>query len=372
MTIVRVETLDIRVPLDGVLSDSVNRTDAWGFATVRLHTADGLVGTGYSGVARGLGNDLILLAVVNHYAPLLLGADESRIEQLWHDVYWSPLHWCGRSGVSHMALAAVDIALWDLAAQRAGLPLCDLLGGPARPDVPTYNTNGGWLAFDVPTLLDNVKASIDDGFLGVKMKVGHPDVREDLARVERVAEAIDGRVALMVDANQVWRYEQALTVGRELHRFDVDWVEEPMDPDNWRAHARLARSMQTPVAVGEHLYSLNAFTDYVEAGAATYLQCDATRVGGVTEFMRVTELARIHDLPMCPHAGDMMQVHQHLVFAAPTARWFEHIPWGRELFVHPAQIVNGRLRRPVAPGAGTAMHDDVVEKYLVARDEVSV
>lgn len=366
MKIVKIETFDIRVPLDRVSSDAVNLTDCWGFATVRVHTDSGIVGTGYTGVARGLGSDLILSTISNHYAPLLLDADPSDRRKIWDLLYWSPTHWVGRAGVTHMALAAVDIALWDIEAQVQSLPLCDVLGGSTASTFDSYNTNGGWLSFTDDELVANAKETVEAGFVGVKIKLGLADGTDDIRRVAAVREAIGPDVDLMVDVNQAWQLDHALRWGKELANYNVKWLEEPMSPDDWRAHAELASTIKTPIALGEHLYSAGAFADFIEADAITYIQADATRVGGVTEFMEVAALAQEADLRLCPHAGDMMQVHQHLIFAAPTAHVFEHIPWGHQLFVDPARIVDGQLRRPEAIGAGTSMHDHVLAKYLAS------
>lgn len=367
MRITWIETLDIRAPLGGMRADSVNHADAWGFATVRIHTEDGLVGTGYTGIPSAAGSDLVLATVRGYYAPLLLGQDSADIAGLWRRLYWSPLHWCGRAGVSHMALAAVDIALWDLAALRANVPLCELLGGSPGPDFPAYDTNSGWLSFTRDELVANVRESIEAGFRGVKIKLGLPDGAEDIARVAAVREAVGDDVELMVDVNQAWSLEHARRFGPALADYAVKWLEEPLDPDDWAAHTELVRAIRTPIALGEHLYTAGAFRDFIQAGAVHFVQADVTRLGGVTEFLQVADLAHAAGLPLCPHAGEMMQVHQHLVFVAPTAHVFEHIPWGRELFIEPAVVRDGRLVRPTAPGAGTAMRDEIVERYLDGR-----
>jgi L-alanine-DL-glutamate epimerase-like enolase superfamily enzyme len=366
MRITRIETLDIRVPLGGLHSDAVNLTDSWGFATVLIYTDTGLVGTGYTGVARGAGSELILATVRDHYGPLVLGKDPANIRSLHRDLYWSPVHWVGRAGVTQMALAAVDIALWDLAAQVAQKPLCDLLGGTSKTRMPAYNTNGGWLSFTEAELADNARETVDAGFSGVKIKLGKPDGREDLRRVQVTRRALGGSVDLMVDVNQAWSLEHARRYGSQLADLEVKWLEEPMDPDDWDAHRRLARVIDTPIALGEHLYSARDFRTFADADAVTYLQPDCTRVAGITEFLVIAEIAASANLPVCPHAGEMMQVHQHLVFSAPTAHVFEHIPWGRELFANPAKLDGGELLRPTEPGAGTRMIPEVVERFLVS------
>jgi L-alanine-DL-glutamate epimerase-like enolase superfamily enzyme len=370
LEIVSIETFDLRVPLDRLRSDSVNQTDSMGFATVRLHTADGRVGTGYTGVIVGAGSDLILAAVRTYYAPVLLGQPADEIEMLWRRMYWSPLHWCGRAGISQMALAAVDVALWDLAAQREDLPLCDLLAPGTASSIPAYNTDGGWLSFSREELVENALETVAAGFDGVKIKLGLAEGAEDLERVAAVRAAIGEEVELMTDVNQAWSLDQAMRWGAELAAHDVKWLEEPLDPDDWHSHARLAAEIQTPLALGEHLYSEGAFRDFARAGAVSFVQCDATRLGGVTEFLRVAALAEAHRLAVCPHAGDMMQIHQHLVFAAPTAHLFERIPWGSELWADPARVVEGRLRRPSAVGAGTAVRQEMLERFCVGRPEM--
>lgn len=371
MKIIKVETFDVRWPFDRIRSDAVNATDAWGFAVVRLTCEDGTVGTGYTGTARGVGNSLILAAIHDNYAPVLLGSEPTNIRGLWKSMFWSPLHWCGRAGVSQMALSAVDIALWDIAARRAGLPLCDYLGAEDPKAFPAYNTNGGWASFTLEELVANAKESVDAGFGGVKIKLGLPDGSEDLRRVGAVRDGIGDSIDIMTDVNQAWGISDALRWGQYLADYGVKWLEEPMDPDDWRAHARLANAIATPLALGEHLYNSHAFDDFIAANAVFYVQPDVTRVGGVTEFLRVSELAAVRGLPLCPHAGDMMQIHQHLIFVAKTAHLFEHIPWGSDLFVDPAVVRDGKVQRPTAPGAGTAMFDDAIARYIVGRPGVS-
>jgi L-alanine-DL-glutamate epimerase-like enolase superfamily enzyme len=369
--IVKVETFDVRWPFDRVRSDAVNLTDAWGFAVVRLTCEDGTVGTGYTGTARGVGNSLILAAIQENYAPVLLGSEATNIRGLWKKMYWSPLHWCGRSGVSQMALAAVDIALWDIAARLADLPLCDYLGAQEATAFAAYNTNGGWSSFTLDELVENAKESVEAGFRGVKIKLGLRDGSEDLRRVAAVRDEVGDSIDIMTDVNQAWGIPDAFRWGPRLADYGVKWLEEPMDPDDWRAHARLAGAIATPVALGEHLYNAHAFDDFISANAVFYVQADATRVGGITEFLQIADLAAVRGLPLCPHAGDMMQVHQHLIFVAPTAHVFEHIPWGSELFIDPAVVRDGKVQRPTAPGAGTAMYDEMIARYLVGRPGVS-
>ena len=185
----------------------------------------------------------------------------------WKRLYWLPTHWIGRAGAVHMALAMVDIALWDLAAQRAGVPLWRLLGGTADP-VEAYNTDGGWLNFSVNDLVRDLASLVDQGWRRVKMKVGHPDWREDARRVRAVRSQIGDDVTLMCDANQRWDLHTANQVMPVLEEAQMDWVEEPLHADDLENHRRLQRSTRIDIAAGESIYSLPAIHQLHSRGRA--------------------------------------------------------------------------------------------------------
>ena len=197
--ITSVETYALAVPLVKTIADSTASIPAWIVPVVEIRTADGRVGTGISGVH--VGPELLCDVIDHYYAPALLGASADDILGTWKRLYWLPTHWIGRAGVVHMALGMVDIALWDLAAQRAGVPLWRLLGGSADT-IETYNTDGGWLNLQVEDVIRDVSSLIEQGWRRVKIKVGKTDWHEDAHRVRAVRRAIGDKVALMCDANQ--------------------------------------------------------------------------------------------------------------------------------------------------------------------------
>jgi L-alanine-DL-glutamate epimerase-like enolase superfamily enzyme len=342
----------------------------WGVPGVILHTEDpALRGYGYTGTHAHLpGDTLITDCIAGCYGPLLLGEDPQNVQRLWRALYhFPPVQWVGRSGITQLALAAVDIALWDLKAKAAGLPLWKLLGGHAPGGVEAYNTDGGWLNLPTDAVVDNCRRFVErDGFRGVKIKIGLPDPHEDLRRIEAVRRAVGPDIKLMVDGNGKWDLPTALRVAPRLADFDVYWFEEPLWYDDVPGHRRLAESVSTPIALGEQLYSLDAFAPFVAAGAVHFAQPDATRLGGVTEWWQVADLALAHRLPVAAHVGDMGQVHLHLSLAHPACRILEYIPWIRDCFEEPVEVRNGAYVPPQLPGAGTTLRPDALARWRVA------
>jgi L-alanine-DL-glutamate epimerase-like enolase superfamily enzyme len=296
----------------------------------------------------------------------LIGEDPLQVAALWTKLYHMPsIRWVGRAGIVQMALSAVDIALWDIKAKAAGMPLWKLLGGREAKRVEAYNTDGGWLNWSTPMLVDCAKRSIAEGFRGLKLKVGSPDPHDDLERIHAVREAVSLRTKIMVDGNGRWDLPTAIRVGRRFKAFDITWFEEPLWFDDVRGHAALARMIETPIALGEQLYSPEAFSQFLEAGAVHYLQPDATRLGGITPWLQVADLAAAYHLPVAAHAGDMMQVHVHLALAHPACAMVEYIPWLRICFEEPATVEGGYFRVPQAPGAGTSMKEERMVRFGV-------
>lgn len=358
----RVETYVLRVPLRRPIADALYHRTHWHIPVTEISTSDGLTGTGYSGVWAG---EELLCAAVDHYlTPMLIGRDATAIGELWDQMYWSPLHWVGRAGVAHMALGMVDTALWDLAAQRSGLPLWRMLGGAHR-ELETYNTDGGWLNFSPEELVADTCAMAEAGWNRVKLKVGGRDLAADIDRVQRVRQALPADVAIMVDANQAWERVTAREAARRLADLGVGWLEEPLHPDDVAGHAELRRVSPVPIALGENVYSLAAFAGFLHAGAVDVVQVDVTRVAGVTEWLRVAHLAQGQGRWVVPHAGDMMQVHQHLVAAVGAVRpaLIEYLPWGLEVFQNPVQVAKGQLTLPDSPGASTAIAPEARRRW---------
>jgi L-alanine-DL-glutamate epimerase-like enolase superfamily enzyme len=365
MKITQVDPFILRVPLGRTVADSFNVADHVGLTGVRLFTDTGHVGTGFT-TTLAAGDELIRGAIDAYYAPVLLGRDPFQVKKIWHDLYWSPLHWVGRLGITTMAMAAVDIALWDLIAKAVGKPLWRVLGGAKDPKIKTYNTDGGWLNKSVDELLEHMKRILDHGWTAVKMKVGKPDPREDFDRVRRVRKALGENIDLMLDVNQTWDLNTATVWGKRLEEFHINWLEEPLHPEDIRSHRILAKELNIPIALGEHIYTRQAFRDYLLEEAVEIVQVDVTRVAGVTEWLQVADLAACFNAPVIPHTADAGQVHQHLVAATLNSPMQEYIPIAADLFLHPLDIREGYLYLSEAPGASTEFVPESFEKYRVA------
>ncbi|WP_371600477.1 mandelate racemase/muconate lactonizing enzyme family protein [Streptomyces sp. NBC_00564] len=352
--ITSVTTYALAVPLQRPIADSTAAMTHWTVPVVEIRTADGRVGTGISGIH--CAPELLTDVITSYYADALLDTSSEDILGTWKRLYWLPTHWIGRAGVVHMALAMVDIALWDLAAQRAGMPLWQLLGG-TQDSIEAYNTDGGWLNLSDADLVRDLTSLIDHGWSRVKIKVGRPDWKEDARRVRAVRKAIGDDVTLMCDANQRWDLSTANQIMPTLEEAAMDWVEEPFHADDLQAHARLQASTRLDVAAGESIYSYHQFASFIAADAIRVVQVDVTRVGGVTEWLQIAGHAASRGLRLAPHAGDMMQVHQHLAgtVLSEVPPLVEFIPWTQEAFVERSVVHEGLLERPQSPGASTAI-----------------
>jgi L-talarate/galactarate dehydratase len=283
----------------------------------------------------------------------LLGEDPSDIAKVYDKLLWAGAS-VGRSGVATQALAAIDIALWDLKAKRAGLPLAKLLGAH-RDSVRTYNTTGGFLHVPIEEVKARASRSLADGIGGIKIKVGQPDLKEDLRRLAAVRDHLGDDVPLMVDANQQWDRPTALRFGRAVEDLGLVWIEEPLDAYDAEGHAQLAAALDTPIATGEMLASVAEHVRLIEARAVDVIQPDAPRIGGITPFLRLATLADHAGLQLAPHFA--MEIHLHLAATYPREPWVEHFEWLNPLFNERLETVGGRMVVPDRPGLGFTLSE---------------
>jgi L-alanine-DL-glutamate epimerase-like enolase superfamily enzyme len=316
-----------------------------------IRAESGYEGVGYSYAKRAGGPGLY--AHAREIAPELLGEDPSDIQRIWTKLVWAGAS-VGRSGLATQAIAAIDIALWDLKAKRAGLPLAKLLGAQ-RDAVACYNTSGGFLSTPIEEVVANAAASVRRGVGGIKVKVGQPDTRADLQRVERVRGELGDQVPLMVDANQQWNRDTAARMGRDLEQYRLTWIEEPLDAYDAEGHAALARDLVTPIATGEMLTSVAEHRELIRCRSVDFMQPDAPRVGGITPFLKIAALGEDAGLRMAPHFA--MEIHLHLAAAYAIDPWVEHFEWLEPMFNERLEIRAGRMLVPNRPGLGLTLSD---------------
>ena len=420
-TIVAMDVRDIRFPTsrhsDG--SDAMNPDPDYSAAYVVLHTdaADGIEGHGLT-FTIGRGNELCV-AAAEALAPLVVGLSLGEITAdmgaFWRRVVGdSQLRWVGpEKGVLHLATAAVVNAVWDLWAKVEDKPLWKLLADmtpeeivrcvdfryitdaitPAeatallernvasravreaelrRDGYPAYTTSAGWLGYSDEKVRRLCREGIAEGWSHFKIKVGR-DLNDDMRRAGIIRDEIGPDRTLMMDANQVWDVDEAIAFMRELARFDPWWIEEPTSPDDVLGHAAIARAVAPiGVATGEQCHNRVMFKQFMQAGAISFCQIDACRLGGVNEVIAVLLLAARFGIPVCPHAGGvgLCEYVQHLaifdylcVSASLEHRIVEYVDHLHEHFVDPVVIRSGRYMPPDAPGYSITMHEESLRMY---------
>jgi L-talarate/galactarate dehydratase len=352
---VKLSTLTL--PLDTPISDAKVLTGRQRpmteivFLFVEISTENDHHGIGFSYSKRAGGP--AQYAHAKEIADNLIGEDASDIGKIYTKLLWAGAS-VGRSGVATQAIAAIDIALYDLKAKRAGLPLAKLLGA-YRDSVQTYNTSGGFLHAPIEEVKERATQSLTDGIGGIKIKVGQPDSRIDLGRVTAVREHLGDSVPLMVDANQQWDRTTALRFGRVLEQFDLVWIEEPLDAYDAEGHGQLAAALDTPIATGEMLSSVAEHIALIEHRSVDIIQPDAPRIGGITPFLRLAALADQANLQLAPHFA--MEIHLHLAATYPREPWVEHFEWLNPLFNERLEIRDGRMWLPNRPGLGFTLSE---------------
>jgi L-alanine-DL-glutamate epimerase-like enolase superfamily enzyme len=358
MMLASIQAGHYRIPLPLALSDATHgEITHFELVTVRLRTADGVEGVGYTYTV-GAGGAAIHALIERDLAPVLHGQDATRIEQLWDRMWWR-LHYVGRGGIAAFAISAVDIALWDLAARRCETPLWRLLGGH-DPRVPAY-AGGIDLHFPLDGLLQQARDNLDKGFRAIKMKVGQPRLGDDVARVAAMRELLGPDLPLMVDANMGWSADQAIRASHALADYAVYWLEEPTIPDDVDDHARIARDGALPIATGENMHTLYEFQRMIGAGGVSFPEPDVSNCGGVTVWMKVAHLAQAHNLPVTSHG--VHDLHVHLLAAVPNNSFLEVHGFGLERFIeHPLRLEDGTAVAPDRPGHGVAFDWAALER----------
>ncbi|GIW79830.1 MAG: mandelate racemase [Gemmatales bacterium] len=365
MRITQVETQLLRIPLErpiaGDREDRYGKGDHVFMLAVHLDTDAGHRGLGFAYALQGGGRALKALAD-DDLAPLVVGEDPLDHERLGEKVYWG-LQGIGRRGLVAHAYSAVDLALWDIKGKVAGLPLYKLLGG-AREASPVYGSDTGWLWMSTDEIIDSAQRYLDQKMIGIKIKVGG-DPQADADRLTKLRDALGDDVWLGVDANQRYDYTTALAIGHYFEEeLSLDWFEEPISCEDVDGHASLADKLEIPIALGETLFGIDEFERYFERRAVGILQPDVTRVGGVTQFLKIAALAERHHCPIAPHL--LPEVSVHLACGLTNVKVVEYMPWLYPAFVETPAIVDGKMVPPKRPGLGLEINPEAVEKYQVA------
>jgi L-alanine-DL-glutamate epimerase-like enolase superfamily enzyme len=350
------------IPLPKTLTDATHgEITHFTLVTALVRCAAGEEGVGYTYTVGRTGGAAVYAMLTQDLIPFLIGKDPRRVEQLWKQMWWH-LHYVGRGGIAAFAMSAIDIALWDLRARRAGEPLWRFLGGHSNR-VRVY-AGGIDLLFTLDELRAQAQGFLERGFRAIKMKVGRERLGEDVARVAAMRDFLGPDISLMVDANMRWSVEQAIAASRLMAPYDVTWLEEPTIPDDVDGHARILREGALPIAAGENLRTIYEFQRLIGRGAVSFPEPDVSNVGGITAWHKVAHLAQAHNLPVTSHG--VHNLHVHLLAAMPNASYLEAHGFGLEAFIHhPLPIHDGYATAPDRPGHGVAFDWDALEAHRV-------
>ncbi len=327
---------------------------------VQLFTDEGLEGIGLASTY----NDQrvkSLKACIDDLKEAVVGQDVFRWAETWQKL-WNDTMWMGHQGYPIYALAAIDTALWDLRAKAAGLPVARLLGG-YRDEVPVYASHLLFRNWSLDQLQKDAAALVAQGFRAMKMRLGVKPFRVEMERVRAVKEAVGDDIDLLVDVNWLWTVPQAIQMGRELEKYHIYWLEDPLtsnEPADW---ALVSSALDIKVAGGETLSSKYDFRRVLEHKALDVLMPDLQRVGGVTEWMKVAVMAQAWNLPVASHV--FHEFSAHLVAAIPNGLTVEYMPWWDFLYQEPLPLKDGYIKIPEKPGFGLELNPKMVKKYAM-------
>ena len=357
MQITGLRTVQVEIPFETPIRTAIHQVDSVGCVLLFVDTDVGLTG---EGLVWSLGTRRLptLEALLESMAVKIIGRDPHEHAALWSEM-WGDINFFGHKGITLFAIGCIDMALWDLVGKANNLSVCRLLG-QSRDRVKAYNSSGLWVSMSIDELQAQARDFLAQGYHAMKMRLGKPSVKEDIERIAAVREVIGPDVDLMADANQGFTVNHAIRLGRELEPYNLVWFEEPVQAYDLDGSARVAAEIDTPIASGETEYARYGFRDMLERGAADVLMPDLERVGGITEFIKVANMADAFDVPVSPHLYTEQCLQ--LCGALNNVTYSEMMPWFSTLYNETIELVDGDLLIPDRPGLGFTFNEDEMSR----------
>ena len=331
------------------------------FVTLRLRTDDGIEGVGYGGFVP-LAMLKTLEEAIDALVELAIGDDPMMVEAIA-----AKLLAAGGAGAPAgmvtRAVAAVDVALWDIKGKALGQPVYQLLGG-YRDRVPSYASGFLWRTYDAQALAETGARLVAEGFRAMKFRMGDEETAAaEVKRMQALREAVGDDVDIMVDINQGWDVNRSIQVGREMERCNLYWLEDPVDHQDYDGLARIADALDTPIAAGEYHYGMAPFRHMFERRSVDIAMIDLLRAGGITPWMKIAHLAEAYNLPVVSHLAP--EILAHCVAAIPNGLVVEHMPWSLPLFQQELLVENGDILLSDAPGFGLDFDERAMKRFSV-------
>src|SRR5262245_37605148 len=358
LTVRAVRSISVEVPMTYALGTSQERITRAPLLLIDLETEEGVTGRAY--LFCYLPAAAPAMAAILDEIGRMVEGDRVAPAALWGKLA-QRFMLMGVQGVVRMAMAGLDVAAWDALAIAAGVPLATFLGGKPQP-ILAYNSCG--LGLMTPDgAADEAEKLLARGFRAVKLRLGYPTLKEDLAAVHAVRQRIGDDIALMVDYNQVLSVADALERGRALDQENIYWLEEPIRHDDYAGCAGLAKALTTPIQIGENFSLPASMETALAAGAADYVMPDLERIGGVSGWRRAAALAADHRIKMSSHL--FPDVSAHLLAATPTIHYLEYVDWADAFVQEPLRIVDGHAIVPERPGNGLGWDQGKVARIRI-------
>ena len=327
--------------------------------TLEIETQSGLVGLGYQLYLRD-GFRTTKMCLEEQMIPHILGRDASEVEAIWRELWQSTLA-DGRGGSPILALSAIDVALWDIVGQKAGLPL-HRLWGHYRDTVPAYGS-GVWRGLGGDGMVEKAKRFVGQGFEAIKMQVGHTWTDDqDVDHVRRVRDAVGPDVDIMVDVNMAWTADHAILMGKRLQEYGIYWLEEPVVPDDFAGYFRIADALDTRVVGGESHFTRYDLKPFFENPKIPILQPDVIR-GGLTDLRKTAAIADTWGMQIAPHLYPELMIH--VMASIPNGLIIEDMGLLADIWVDWPAPVDGMMTAPETPGHGLRIKPELVAEYAL-------